>query len=83
MQQRLVVRIRRPPFYWQRICCTHTVRLERSPRTEKPTFVPAVADGRVVHEAHPAQILFDQSQVFDVASIGLHMAVFSVQFLGK
>lgn len=85
MQQSLVVRIRRPPFYWQRICYVHMGQrvMHSQTRGQKPTFVPAVADGRVVHETHPTQILFHQSQVFDVASIGLHMAVFSVQLFGK
>lgn len=85
MQQSLVIRIRRPPFYWQRICYFHMGQdmMYSQTRGQKPTLVPAVADGRVVHETHPTQILFHQSQVFDVASIGLHMAVFSVQLFGK
>jgi hypothetical protein len=27
---------------------------------ERHTFIPVVADGRIIHEAHPTQILLDE-----------------------
>lgn len=47
------------------------------------TFVPAVTDRRVVHEANPAEILFHQCQILDVASIGLQETRFTIQLFLK